>query len=597
MIERVLYSLKNDGPKTFLLKVRYRGWRKVGRLLNLRVSGIYTKANRRKLDEGEMRRIREDIAGFAKRPLISVVMPVYNVEPKWLEKAVRSVEGQLYPFWELCIADDASPRADTRDKIHELTAADERIKSVFLEENGGISRCSNAAASLAGGEYITFLDHDDELAPDALYEVAKSVCETGADIVYTDEELISAKGRIVSAHFKPDFSPDLLYSHNYITHLLVLKTSLFQKIGGFESRCDGAQDYDLVLKAADHSGNIHHIPRALYRWRCIEGSTSVDPGAKGYAHEAGRQALQASLQRRNIAADVLDGYQPFFYRVRRKITGQPLVSIIVPFRDQPEMLKTCFESVLQRSTYMHFEIIGVSNNSRKPETLTEIKRLARQDPRVRFEVFNEPFNYSRINNFAVRQASGEHLVLMNNDIEIISPEWIEALLEHSQRPEVGAVGGKLIYGSNKIQHAGVIIGIAGFAGHAHRHLPRDLPGYMSRLKLVQNVSAVTAALLMVKKNLYLEAGGLDEDNLSVALNDVDFCLRLRQRGLLNVYTPYCEAYHYESVSRGYETTPEKEARFRREVRFFQHKWKEVLDAGDPYYNPNLSLKREDFAYR
>jgi len=334
----------------------------------------------------------------------------------------------------------------------------------------------------------------------------------------------------------------------------------------------------------------------LYRWRCIEGSTSANPAVKGYAHAAGRRALEASLQRKNISAEVLDGYQPFFYRVRRKIAGTPLVSIIVPFKDQPAMLKSCFQSVLQHSTYTNFELIGVSNNSRKAETLSEIKSLVKQDSRVRFEVFNEPFNYSRINNYAVEQAAGDHVVLMNNDIEIISSDWIESLLEHSQRPEVGAVGGKLIYGNNKIQHAGVIIGIAGFAGHAHRHIHRDLPGYMSRLKLIQNVSAVTAALLMVKKDLYLDVGGLDEDNLSVALNDVDFCLRLRQRGLLNVYSPYCEAYHYESASRGYETTPEKEARFRREVGHFQQAWKKLLENGDPYYNPNLSLKHENFGY-
>jgi glycosyltransferase involved in cell wall biosynthesis len=463
------------------------------------VKGVYGENNRRKLNAGELEKIRKEISGFPEKPVISVIMPVYNVKPKWLEKAVSSVMNQLYPYWELCVADDASPNEDTRGRICELSETDQRIKTVFLEKNSGISACSNAAAKLAEGEYLTFLDHDDELAPDALFEVVKAICETGAEVLYTDEELISEKDRIVSAHFKPDFSPDLLYSHNYITHLLVLKRSLFQEIGGFDRRCDGAQDYDLVLKATDQSDKIYHIPRALYRWRCIEGSTSVDPGAKGYAHEAGRRALAASLERKNIAGEVLDGYQPFFYRVRREISGKPLVSIIVPFKDQPGMLKTCFESVLQLSTYAHFEIIGVSNNSRRPETLAEIKRLASQDPRVRFEVFNEPFNYSRLNNFAVRRASGEHVVLMNNDIEIISPQWIEALLEHSQRPEVGAVGGKLIYGSNKIQHAGVIIGIAGFAGPAHRHLHRDLPGYMSRMKLTQNVSSVTASLMMVKK--------------------------------------------------------------------------------------------------
>ncbi len=597
IIERARYSLRNDGFKTFVRKVRYRGWRKIGRLLNLRISGIYTKANRRKLNEREMRRIREEIGKLPDPPLISVVMPVYNVAPEWLHKAVDSVRSQLYPHWELCIADDASPSESTREAVRQLAAGDGRIKTVFLKENGGISRCSNAAAALAEGHYIAFLDHDDELAPDALYEMALAICRTGAELLYSDEELISEKDRIVSAHFKPDFSPDLLYSHNYVTHLMVLKTSLFREIGGFDSQCDGAQDYDLVLAAADRTDRIQHVPRALYRWRCIAGSTSVDPGAKRYAHEAGRRALQKSLRRKQIDAEVLDGYQPFFYRVRRRISGNPLVSIIVPFRDQPDMLRSCFESVLQRSTYRHFEIIGISNNSRRKATLAQIKRLARMDKRVRFEAFNEPFNYSRINNFAVRRAAGEHIVLMNNDIEIITPEWIEALLEHSQRSEVGAVGAKLIYADNKIQHAGVIIGIAGFAGHAHRHLPKELPGYMSRAMLIQNVSAVTAALMMVRKSLYLQIGGLDEENLSVALNDVDFCLRLRQRGLLNVYTPYCEAYHYESASRGYEETPEKKQRFRREVDFFQRRWRALLDAGDPYYNPNLSLNREDFAYR
>ena len=596
-IRKALHSFRKDDSRLFFGKLRHHLTLEICRLLKQPVEGIYNGANRRKLKSGEVRRIQHEISFFSQKPVVSIVMPIYNVEPKWLEKAVSSVKSQLYPKWELCMADDGSSREDTREKIRKLAEKDTRIKAVFLKKNSGISACSNAAVRLSCGEYLTFLDHDDELAPDALYEMVKSICETGADILYSDEELISERDRIVSAHFKPDFSPDLLFSHNYITHLLVLKTSIFHKTGGFDSRCDGAQDYDLVLKATDESKKIFHIPRALYRWRCIPGSTSVDPGAKGYAHEAGRRALQASLDRKNIDADVLDGYQPFFYRIQRKIVDKPLISIIVPFRDHPDMLRTCFQSVLQLSSYQHFEIIGVNNNSLKAETQAEIQRLEKEDSRVRFEMFNEPFNYSRINNFAVRRAAGEHVVLMNNDIKIISTDWIEALLEHSQRPEVGAVGGKLIYKNDNVQHAGVIIGIAGFAGHAHRHVQRDLPGYMSRLKITQNVSAVTAALLMVKKEVYLETGGLDEDNFSVALNDVDFCLRLRQRGFLNIYTPYCEAYHYESVSRGYETTPEKKARFQKEMSTFQCKWKHLLEAGDPYYNPNLSLKCENFGYR
>ncbi len=597
MLRKAANRLRQDGVRLFLLKLRYHAKLRLWQMIGRPVAGFYNEANRPKFGARERGQIQSDIQGFSRKPLFSVILPVYNVSPKWLAKAVASVQTQLYPYWELCLADDASPNAETRRAAAALAAADQRIKVVMLEKNHGIAGCSNAAARLAGGEYLTFLDHDDELAPDALYETAKAICKSGAEVLYSDEELISSAGKVLSAHFKPDFSPDLLFSHNYITHLLVIKKTLFDRIGGFDGTCDGAQDYDLILKAAERANRVYHIPRVLYRWRSIAGSTSADPGAKTYAHEAGRRALVAALERKKIDAEVLDGYQPFFYRVKRRIAAKPHVSIIIPFRDQPDMLEKCVRSVLERSTYAHFDILGISNGSRRVETFRLMQRLARGDARVRFMEFDEPFNYSRINNAAVKQVAGTHVVLMNNDIEVITADWIEALLEHSQRPEVGAVGAKLIYGSDKIQHAGVVVGIAGFAGHAHRHVHRNLPGYMSRLKVIQNVSAVTGALLMVKKELYLEAGGLDEKNLTIALNDVDFCLRLRSRGLWNIFTPFCEAYHYESASRGYETTPAKRERFQREIAYFQAKWRQLLEAGDPFYNPNLSLKREDFAYR
>jgi GT2 family glycosyltransferase/2-polyprenyl-3-methyl-5-hydroxy-6-metoxy-1,4-benzoquinol methylase len=534
---------------------------------------------------------------FNQLPKISILTPVYNVAATYLKNCVTSVLQQSYPNWELCLVDDGSSADHIRPLLEEFATRDSRIKIKILAKNQGIAGATNEAVALATGEYLTFLDNDDELAVNALMEVAKAIENHGADLYYSDEDIIDFDGHATGTHCKPDYSPDLLLSHNYITHLLVVRRSLFDRAGGLETAHDGAQDFDMVLRLTELTEKIVHIPKVLYHWRSIETSTAADPEAKGYAGEAGKKALEKALQRRKIDGKVLSGNKKFYYRVQRKISGEPPVSIIIPFRDQPDYLRRCIDSLLNRTGYQNFEIIGVDNKSEKQETADLLQKLDAADSRIRFIRYEKPFNYSAINNFAVRQAGGEHIILMNNDIEVLNVDWLESLLEHSQRPEVGAVGAKLYYKNNTIQHAGVIVGIAGFAGHSHRHFPRRSPGYFNRLYCIQNLSAVTAALLMVKKNYFLEVGGLDEENLGTALNDVDFCLKLREKGYLNVFTPYCEAYHYESVSRGYEDTPEKQKRFRREVSFFQQRWAKVLAAGDPYYNPQLTLEREDFSLK
>ena len=491
--------------------------------------------------------------------------------------------------------DDASTEAHIQTTLEEYRNLDPRIKVTCLTENMGIAGATNAAASMATGDYLGFLDNDDELTRQALTEVVRVLNQDKTDIIYSDECIVNAEGEYLEAHHKPDFSPDLLFCHNYITHFLVLRAQIFEDVGGVNSACDGAQDYDLLLKATELAGRIVHIPKVLYRWRTLSTSTSGNPGAKSYADLAGKIALEAALERRKIKGEVFHGNLPFYYRVKRQLIERPLVSILIPFCDQPDFLRKCVASILERTTYQHFEILGISNNSSLEETFSLMEQLAARDERIRFVEYNQPFNYSAINNFGAEQCRGEHLVLLNNDIEVLNRDWLEALLEHSQRPEVGAVGAKLYYPDNTIQHAGVIVGIGGFAGHGHRHFPRSSAGYFNRLNCIQNLSAVTAALLMVKRSCYEQVLGLDEEHLGVALNDVDFCLKLRDAGYLNIFTPYAEALHYESVSRGYEDTPEKKARFKKEVGHFKTKWHEILSQGDPYFNRNFSLDREDFA--
>lgn len=532
------------------------------------------------------------IARWSRQPLVSIIMPVYNVESRWLEAAIRSVMGQLYPNWELCIADDGSNRPETLAVLRQLQ--DSRCKVRFLDNNLGIAGASNAALALAGGDYVTFLDHDDELSPDALYQVVKAINEQDPDLIYSDEDKLSTEGYYLEPHFKPDYSPDLILSINYICHLCVYRKSLLEKSGAFRTGFEGAQDHDLLLRALDHTDRIYHIPRILYHWRMIPGSTAAQFDSKHYAWEAGRRAVEDTLNRRSIKAAVGLGQYPGSYRVKRAIHDQPLISILIPFRDHPDLLSQCLDSILEKTTYSNFELLGISNNSMEPETFTAMARYTARDRRIRFLRHDIPFNYAAINNFAASQAQGAHFLLLNNDITIITPDWLEALLEHSQRAEIGAVGAKLYYPDGTVQHGGVIVGIGGIAGHSHKHAPYDDPGYFSRPHLIQNLSAVTAACLMVKKSLYAQIGGMDEQNLAVAFNDVDFCLRLREKGYLNIFTPYCELYHHESKTRGYEDTPKKKQRFAKEIAYMRKRHAAILRDGDPYYNINLPLDREDF---
>jgi GT2 family glycosyltransferase len=538
------------------------------------------------------------IAQLPRTPRISIVMPVYDVEPRWLMAAVNSVRRQFYPHWQLCIADDGSRRSETRAAIDAIERlGDPRIQVRRLPTNRGIALASNAALELAHGEYVGLLDHDDELTRDALLEVALRIVADDPDVIYSDEDKLDPTGQHCEPHFKPDFNLDYFLSVNYLCHFTVLRRTLLQQIGGFRTGFDGAQDYDLFLRATERCERIAHIPKVLYHWRQSSTSTAATSAAKPQAWDAGLRALGESLARRGIDATVERGPYPTTYRVRRALRGQPLVTILIPFRDKPELLATCVESILERSDYPHFEILGIDNGSREPATHRLLEELRRRDARVRFVRYDAPFNFSAINNFGARHARGEHLLFLNNDTEVIARDWLRALLEHSQRPEVGVVGAKLLYADGSLQHAGVIIGIGGVAGHAHLFAPGDDPGYFGRAQLPQRLSAVTFACAMSRRAVFEQLHGLDERELTVAFNDIDYCLRAVEIGYQVIYTPFAVLYHHESRSRGYEDDPEKQARFAREVAYMQRRHRLILERGDPYYNPNLRLDCNDFRPR
>ncbi|MCF6172210.1 MAG: glycosyltransferase [Campylobacteraceae bacterium] len=537
--------------------------------------------------------IRQAINNFTIKPLISVIMPVYNVNPRWLKLAIRSIKNQWYENCDLFIVDDKSTNQRTLQYLKIIK--NNKIKIKLLKKNVNIAGSSNDALKMTNGEYIVLMDNDDEITPDAFYEIVKVINEKKAEFIYSDEDKLEMNGSYSNPHFKPDFAPDMFLSQNYISHLGVIKKSLIDKVRGFEIGLEGSQDYDLYLKVLEYTDKMHHIQKVLYHWRRIPGSTATEFSGKSYAQEAGRKALKNAMKRRKVDAKVLNGKYPGTYKVEYFIRDNPLVSIIIPFKDKSELLKMCIESILQKTTYENFEVIGISNNSEEKETFEEMRRLGSLDNRVKFYEYNIPFNYSDINNYAVKTyAKGEHIILLNNDIEIITSKWIEEMLMHSQRKEIGAVGAKLYYPNDTVQHAGVIIGIGGTAGHAHKYFNRKHTGYFARLNLIQNFSAVTAACLMIKKSLFYEVGGLNEKNLKIAFNDVDFCLRIQEKGYRNIFTPYCEAYHHESISRGSEDTQKKKERFRNEVLFMRKRHKKILEDGDPYYHKNLTLIKQNF---
>lgn len=536
--------------------------------------------------------IRAHIDRLAYRPLISIVMPAYDT-PAWLlECSIDSVRAQLYPNWELCVADDASPSSHVSELLARAAKNDPRIKWTRRATNGHISAASNSALALASGEFVALMDHDDLLPEHALYEVAVSLNNNPAlDMIYSDEDQIDQTGRRMTPYFKTDWNPTLVLAHNMISHLGVYRRTLLERAGGFREGFEGSQDYDVSLRCADATtpDRIHHIPAILYHWRRKYGVASFSESNLARCSEAALQAVKEHLERNHEAATVApDPMLPCWIRVRRALPEPaPLVSLIVPTKDQAEMLAMCAEGLLNRTDYPALELLIVDHDSVSPDTKSLFEELQR-DSRVRILRFQGPFNYSAINNHAVRSAKGSIIGLVNNDIDIINSDWLSEMVSIAALPDVGAVGAKLLYPDGRLQHGGVVLGVGGVANHFNVGLGRHEVGYFGRNLLASDVSAVTGACLVVRKSVFDEVGGLNEQDLPVAFNDVDLCLRILERGYRNVWTPHAELYHHESASRGAEDTPAKAARFRREVTYMQRTWSSAL-AHDKFYNDNLTI--------
>ena len=544
------------------------------------------------------RREQEENAQFPKDIKFSVLVPLYNTPESFLKAMIESVQAQTYKNWELCLADGSDSEHSFVGEICKKYAdGDKRIKYEKLEKNLGISENTNACIRMATGEYIALFDHDDLLHPSALYEVMRAICEHGADFIYTDENTFSEEPRdAYNPHFKPDFSPDTLRSYNYICHLSVFSRELLDSVGYFRSEYDGSQDYDLILRLTEKAKKVFHIRKILYYWRAHKNSVAQDVGAKPYTVTAAKKALAAHLERCGLKGEVLDSSVPTTYHIKYEIDGNPLISVIIPNKDHTDDLDICLKSLYEKSSYKNFEVIIVENNSTEKETFEYYETLTQKHGNIKIVTWKGNFNYSAINNFGVNYAKGEYILLLNNDVEIINGSCLEEMLMFAQRKDVGAVGAKLYYSDDTVQHAGVILGLGGTAGHAHKHFGRSHPGYMARASIAQNLTACTAACLMMRRDVFDEVGGLDE-SFEVAFNDVDLCMKIREKGYLVVFTPYAELYHYESKSRGNDSTPEKLERFRGEIDRFKEKWQKQLDDGDPYYNPNLTLTRDDFSLK
>ena len=536
---------------------------------------------------------------FDYEPRLSIVIPVYKTPEGYLQELLESILSQTYSKWEVCIA-DGSPRGESRERLLKRYAdRDTRFKYVILGENKGISGNTNAAMDMAQGDYIVLADHDDTLTPDALFECVKAMNEDPLyDVLYSDEDKLDMDGQaLFDPHFKPDFNPDLLTSVNYICHLFVVNRNLVEAIGGFRQEFDGAQDYDFIFRCTEQARKVCHIPKVLYHWRCHMNSTASHPESKMYAFEAGARAIKAHFERMGIAVDSVEkGVDYGIYHTRFHLKEEPLVSVIIPNKDHRADLDLCISSLLDKGTYRNLEIIVVENNSTEPETFDYYLELQEKRKNVRVVTWEREFNFSAINNFGVTFANGEYLLFLNNDIEVIEPDVIQELLGYAQREDVGIVGARLLYQDDTIQHAGVVIGFGGIAGHTFIGLHQAENSYFHRAMCAQDYSAVTAACMMSKRSLFDQVGGFREE-LAVAFNDIDYCLKIRSLGKKVVYNPYALLYHYESKSRGLEDTPEKVERFNREVARFIGYWPEIVINGDPYYNPNLTLRKSNFALR
>ena len=551
-------------------------------------------------DDAERERQKNTV--FDRMVKISVLTPLWNTPENFLREMIESVQAQTYQNWELCLADGSDDaHAYVGEICREYAKKDRRIVYKKLEKNGGIAENTNRCLEMATGEYVAPFDHDDLLHPCVLYEYVKVINEKDADYIYCDEATFKNGdvNQMITMHFKPDYAIDNLRANNYICHFSMFDKKLLEGTELYRTKFDGSQDHDMILRLTDKARNVVHVPKLLYYWRQHAGSVSSGVEAKPYVVESARGAVADHLRRHGFSNFKITSTRAFetIFKITYEIIGEPKISIIIPNKDHVEDLKRCITSIIEKSTYDNYEIIVVENNSETREIFAYYEELA-NNPAVKIITYKGDFNYSAINNLGVSEASGEYVLLLNNDIQIITVNWMEELLMYAQRPDVGAVGAKLYYPDKTIQHAGVVIGLGAHrtAGHVHYRQKRENLGYMGRLCYAQNMSAVTGACLLVKKALYEEAGGLDE-SFAVSLNDVDFCLKLRRLGYLNVFTPFAEAYHYESASRGSDMTGEAAARYNDESARFREKWKAELEAGDPYYNPNFSLDKSDFSLR
>ena len=596
-IQKGLRYLKHFGLKEFLVRLSER-------MEPEEVPyGPWYEEHRAKPEELERQRKQslawENFSGGEKSACVfSIAVPVFRTPAKFLCEMIESVRSQSFPFWELCLANADPEDREVAEILERYCREDRRIRVKNLKENKGISENTNAALAMARGEFVGLLDHDDLLAPDALYEMAARLEKDGGiDVFYTDEDKVTTDlSEHFQPHLKPDFNLDLLRSNNYICHFFVVRREIAERIGGFRPEFNGAQDYDFIFRCTEEAEKIVHIPRILYHWRVHSASTADNPASKMYAYEAGKRAIEGNLERSGVRGVVSLRQDYGFYDVHYPVEGEPLVSILIPNKDQKETLMHCIRSVLETSTWKNLEILIIENNSEREETFACYRELEK-DPRIRILTYpGKTFNYSAINNFGVQQAKGEYLLFLNNDIEVITPDWIEQMLGNCQRPEVGIVGAKLYYPDNTIQHAGIIIGIGGIAGHAFLGLARAKSGYLHKASLQMDYSAVTAACMMMKAEAFRKAGGFEE-KLTVAFNDVDLCLRTVEQGWLVVYDPHVEMYHYESKSRGAEDSEEKLRRFQQEIEFMRTRWIRLLKDGDPNYNPNLTLSKWNYSLR
>lgn len=556
-------------------------------------------------DEARAKEERETV--FDRMVKISILVPLYNTPEPFLRDMITSVLNQTYQNWELCLADGSDAEHEEVGRIcREYQEKDGRIVYHRLLKNEGISGNTNECLKLATGEYIGLFDHDDILHPSTLYEYVKAINEQDADYIYCDETTFKNGdiNKMLTMHFKPDYAVDNLRANNYICHFSVFAKKLLEGEDLFRSQFDGSQDHDMILRMTDRAKHIVHIPKLLYYWRCHEGSVASGIDAKPYVVAAAKGAVADHLRRHGFTHFQITSTRAFetIFKIRYEIIGDPMISIVIPNKDHVADLRRCITSILEKSTYENYEIVVVENGSETKEIFDYYASLKEYD-NIRVVTYEMPegqrgFNYSAVNNFGVKQTKGDYILLLNNDTEVITVNWMEELLMYAQREDVGAAGAKLYYGNKTIQHAGVVLQLGAHrtAGHSHYGQSRENLGYMGRLCYAQNVSAVTGACLLVKKSLFEEVGGLDE-SFAISLNDVDFCLKLREKGLLNVFTPFAELYHYESVSRGLDDSGEKAERYNRESAHFREKWKTVLEKGDPYYNPNFSLDRSDFALK